>query len=291
MSSRSLESRVKAKLASREQRGILRRLNATSLSGTTSGVQDASSDPIDFSSNDYLSLASSHELRSRFMAALEKHTSLHPSTRGLGSGGSRLLDGDSPMHATLEKNLETFFGAPAALLFNSGYDANVGFFSSVPQAGDAIVHDALIHASVHDGMRASRVHPSMRRGFKHNSLKDFQAHIVELLETSSDIREGISCVFIVVESLYSMDGDFAPLGEIVSLVQEYFPLQNAHIIVDEAHATGIYGKNGRGLASLLGLEDRILARLHTFGKALGTGGGPLILQTLKSPIILKLVPI
>src|SRR5258708_1093206 len=277
MSSRSLESRVKAKLASREQRGILRRLKATSLSRTMPGAQDESSDLVDFSSNDYLSLASSHELRSRFMAGLEHHPSLHPSTRMLGSGGSRLLDGDSPLHAALEENLETFFGAPAALLFNSGYDANVGFFSSVPQAGDAIVYDALIHASVHDGMRASRVHPSMRRRFRHNSLSDFRAQIVELLKTFSDIREGSSCVFIVVESLYSMDGDFASLPEIVSLVQEHFPLQNAHIIVDEAHATGIYGKNGRGLVSFWVLEDRILLRLHTFVKPLHTVRGSLFL--------------
>ncbi|KAF8336243.1 pyridoxal phosphate-dependent transferase [Cantharellus anzutake] len=274
MSNPILESRVKAKLKSREQRGILRRL------GGTSKLHQVRSDngierfgKADFSSSDYLSLASSDALRERFLDALKQHPSSQNGSAGiLGSGGSRLLDGNSPVHAALEAGLEEFFNAPSALIFNSGYDANVGLFSSVPQAGDVILYDSLIHASVHDGMRASRVHPSMCRKFKHNSVSDLRSQIEEILRTCPSIRDGKACVFIAVESLYSMDGDFAPLHEIVTLAEEQFPFQNAHVIVDEAHSTGIYGENGKGIVSLLRLEHRVLVRLHTFGKALASAG-------------------
>ncbi|KAF8340429.1 pyridoxal phosphate-dependent transferase [Cantharellus anzutake] len=279
MSNRILESRVKAKLKSREQRGLLRHLDATPALHkvqSDSGIERFGN--ADFSSNDYLSLASSDVLRERFLDALKQYpSSQNGSTMGiLGSGGSRLLAGNSSMHVALEGCLEEFFNAPSALVFNSGYDANVGLFSTVPQAGDAIIYDSLIHASVHDGMRASRVHPSMRRKFKHNSVSDLRSQIEDIFRTYPSIREGKACLFIAVESLYSMDGDFAPLHEIVMLAEEQFPFQNAHVIVDEAHATGIYGKNGRGLVSLLQLEHRVLVRLHTFGKALATGGAVIL---------------
>lgn len=248
---RELENKLQAALISRDERKIRRRLP----SGTTSLV--------DFCSNDYLSLSINPRLRSNFINELSK------SKLVLGSGGSRLL-ADVPGHDNLERRLAMFFNAPAALLFNSGFDANVGFFSVVPQPGDVILYDEYIHASVHDGMRASRVQGSTF-AFKHNSLESLEAHIIKLL--SKGLVKGVNSLFIAVESLYSMDGDFAPLQGIVDLVEKHLPYGNGHIIVDEAHATGLYGEHGRGLVSLLGLEDRVTARLHTFGKALAGSGG------------------
>ena len=171
------------------------------------------------------------------------------------------------------------FRADAALLFNSGFDANVGFFASVPLLGDAIIYDSLIHASVHDGMRASRIAPASRLAFHHNSLESLQLCISHLMEAHEDIRQGRSCVFVAVEALYSMDGDVAPLQEIVQLIENLLPLGNGHLIVDEAHASGVYGPDGRGLVAMLGLEDRVLARLHTFGKALATSGGGFVFNS------------
>ncbi|KAJ2918187.1 hypothetical protein MD484_g2215, partial [Candolleomyces efflorescens] len=187
---------------------------------------------------------------------------------------------------------------PTAILFNSGFDANVGFFSCIPQPGDAIIYDEHIHASVHDGMRASRVEPGLRKVFGHNDLDDLQRVLVDLQShtrprpsrlasgsgsgrctptptstTEHPFKSGHSSIFISVESLYSMDGTFSPLLSISNLLCEMFPHGNAYLVVDEAHATGIYGPKGRGRVAELGLEGRVLARLHTFGKALGGSGG------------------
>ncbi|KAF8508482.1 pyridoxal phosphate-dependent transferase [Gautieria morchelliformis] len=257
-----LEGKLKKALKSREDRTILRRLPT----GTGS--------LIDFCSNDYLSLASNSHLRSRFLKELGKHKKI------LGSGGSRLLT-DIPGHEALETRLTSFFNAPAALLFNSGFDANAGFFAAVPQAGDVILYDEYIHASVHDGMRSSRARDSAWP-FKHNSLASLEHLLRTIIEDRAGVRKGENSVFVAVESLYSMDGDFAPLGEIVSLLDRALPYRNHHLVVDEAHATGLYGENGRGIVSMLGLETRVTARLHTFGKALA-GSGAVILT---SPLIL-----
>jgi 8-amino-7-oxononanoate synthase len=166
-------------------------------------------------------------------------------------------------------------------------DANVGLFSCVPQKGDAIVYDELIHASVHDGMRLSRA--SRRLPFAHNRVIDAGEGETELqpavglkslesilreLEQSSDDRP--KNVFVAVDGVYSMDGDVAPLAEIVDCVERCLPRRNGYIIVDEAHSTGILGRNGRGLVSKLGLENRVWARVHGFGKAMGCAGGELI---------------
>jgi len=190
----------------------------------------------------------------------------------LGSGGSRLLV-NGRAHATLEQRLATFFNADAALLFNSGFDANVGFFSCIPQIGDVLVYDEYIHASVHDGMRASRVKQAEILPFEHNSVDDFRMVLERSLNRRAELRNGKGSIFIAVEALYSMDGTFAPLQEMVDLLDELFPLKNAYLIVDEAHSTGIYGPLGRGRVAMLGLEDRVFARLHTFGKALAATGG------------------
>lgn len=245
---------MRAKLSSRKERNILRKLTALP-------------ELVDFSSNDYLSLAHNTRLRAHFLSELAA------SDRVLGSGGSRLLDGNTPEHVRLETRLAKFFRAPSALLFNSGFDANVGFFSCIPQQGDAILYDSYIHASVHDGMRASRVRADSLLPFDHNSIESLRGLVALLLDRSPGLRDGSACIFIAVESLYSMDGDFAPLAEIVQMVDELLPLGNGYIVVDEAHSTGLYGPNGRGLVALLGLEDRIAVRLHTFGKSLASSGG------------------
>lgn len=252
-----LNTQLENALRSREERLIRRVLPDT-----------ADAALADFVTNDYISLASSPVLRSRFLSKLEASPNI------LGSGGSRLLVNPTP-HTRLEDRLASFFKSPTALLFNSGFDANVGFFSCIPQPGDVIVHDEYIHASVHDGMRASRVTQlgGSICSFSHNSIPALKTLLRRLVDERPALRRGDHSVFIAVESLYSMDGTLAPLAEIVEVAEKTFPAGNGYVVVDEAHATGVYGPNGRGLVAMLGLENRVLARLHTFGKALAGSGG------------------
>lgn len=231
----SEDALVKA-LEKRAGEGLLRRLK----------VVDGM---VDFCSNDYLGFARSERLTVRIR---ELYDQLHP---GNGSTGSRLLSGNTWLAEQVECQAALFHGAESALIFNSGYDANVGFFSSVPQRGDTILYDELIHASVHDGRRLSLAESYK---FKHNNPD----HLEEKLKQAS----GTS--YVVVESVYSMDGDFAPLERIVNLCKQY----RARLVVDEAHATGVFGSHGRGMVHELGLEKEVFARIHTFGKALGTHG-------------------
>ncbi|GJJ08171.1 hypothetical protein Clacol_002379 [Clathrus columnatus] len=257
---RELEEKLQHALLSRQKRNILRRLpSALPLA--------------DFCSNDYLSLASNATLRNTFFEKLQKADKI------LGSGGSRLLMA-VPTHDALETRLARFFNAPTALLFNSGFDANVGFFSCVPQELDVILYDEYIHASVHDGMRNSRARDATYM-FKHNDLDSLETLLRQIIASHDDVRHGKSSVFVAIESLYSMDGDFAPLREILDLLDIMLPNKNGHLIVDEAHATGIYGEQGRGLVSMLGLETKVAVRLHTFGKALASSGAVI----LTTPII------
>jgi 8-amino-7-oxononanoate synthase len=253
----SLANQMKAALASREDRVIRRSLPSP-----------AESRLVDFNSNDYLSLSQYAPLRSHFISKLQSAPNI------LGSGGSRLLV-NGRAHSDLEARLAQFFIAPSALLFNSGLDANFGFFSCVPQVGDIVVSDEYIHASVHDGVRASRVRGS-HRTFSHNSVPALREVLEKIISESCEVEVGRYSVFVAVESLYSMDGTFSPLMEIVELVEELFPKGNGYVVVDEAHSTGIYGPQGRGIVVLLGLENRVLARLHTFGKALAGSGGPCV---------------
>ncbi len=255
----ALGKQLLAALRSRDERLIRRRLPDPS-SSTTSTL-------IDFNTNDYLSLASSPVLRRRFIKKLQDAPDV------LGSGGSRLLVNGSA-HSALEARLAEFFDSPAALLFNSGFDANVGFFSCIPQPGDVFVYDEYIHASVHDGIRASRARDS-QYSFPHNSVQAFRNLLVGLRDERPSLAAGESSVFVAVESLYSMDGTFAPLQEFVEILEEIFPQGNGYLVVDEAHSTGIYGPQGRGRVAMLGLESRVFARLHTFGKALAATGGQL----------------
>ncbi|KAF8193376.1 pyridoxal phosphate-dependent transferase [Pholiota molesta] len=262
--SSALSKSLSAALASRDARWIRRRLPDPNTSSSDSPL-------IDFNSNDYLSLSHSTKLRAHLLARLSEAPDV------LGSGGSRLLV-NGRAHAALEARLADFFRTETVLLFNSGFDANVGFFSCIPQSGDTIVYDEYIHASVHDGMRASRA--TAQFSFSHNSLSDLRRLLCRLLEERSGLGTGQNSLFLSVESLYSMDGTFSPLREIADMLDELFPLNNGYLIVDEAHSTGIYGPQGRGRVAQLGLEHRVLARLHTFGKALAATGAVIATNTL-----------
>jgi 8-amino-7-oxononanoate synthase len=205
---------------------------------------------IDFCSNDYLGFARSVELKNNVS---EEYSTL--SNQLNGSTGSRLLAGNSVYAENLEKKIAVFHNAEAGLIYNSGYDANVGLLSAIGQKGDTIIYDELIHASVHDGIKLSAASSFQ---FKHNDL----IHLEDRLK----IAQGI--VYVAVESIYSMDGDEALLKEITVLCKKY----NANLIVDEAHATGVTVNNGKGVVQQLNLEKEIFARVHTFGKALGCHG-------------------
>ncbi len=204
---------------------------------------------IDFCSNDYLGFARSKKLSKNISKASDKL--IHSN----GSGGSRLLAGNTSYAENLENYIAKFHNAKAGLIYNSGYDANVGLFSSIGQKGNTIIYDELIHASVHDGIKMSS---ATTYAFRHNDLKH--------LETRLKIAEGI--IYVAVESIYSMDGDYALLKEISILCKKY----NANLIVDEAHATGITSNGGKGRVQELKLEKEVFARVHTFGKGLGCHG-------------------
>lgn len=207
---------------------------------------------VDFVSNDYLALASAPRMKKAVLAALEADTPI-------GAGGSRLLRGNCEEHEGLEAEAAQFFGAETALFFNGGYIANFAVLTTLPQRGDLLVLDSLVHASIHEGARAGRAEFRMSTHNDPQSVED----------TIRDWRAkgGIGRVWIVVESLYSMDGDFAPLEELIAIANQY----DAFLMVDEAHATGVYGEQGRGLTARYKGRENLLV-VHTCGKALGAAG-------------------
>lgn len=209
---------------------------------------------IDFCSNDYLGLARSQILQQQIRVAAKAYTKL-------GATGSRLLTGHHPLISEIEQQLANFHCAESTLLFNSGYDANLGLLACLPRRRDLILYDNLVHASIHDGMRMSS---ASSLAFGHNDIEMLE----RLLQKNQDSYENI---FVLAESVYSMDGDAAPLEAIAGLCKEY----EAYLIVDEAHATGVFGDRGEGLVVQLGLENQVFARLHTFGKAMGVHGAVL----------------
>ncbi|KAH8925479.1 PLP-dependent transferase [Atractiella rhizophila] len=263
-----VRERVQASLQSRSSRGMLREL------------KDGSTSLVDFSSNDYLSFSQSTALRERLVASLSSHGVYGPAS-------SRLLDGNTKIHEECEGLLEEFFDSPwkpskseggetagrSALLFNSGHAANVSIFSVLPSSNSYVIYDSLIHASVHDGMRASRVPSSRRIPFAHNDFKSLSS-ILRSLPPLKDDED----IWIVVEALYSMDGDWGDLSELCRIVKD-FGQQKIVLVVDEAHSTGVCGK-GKGLTCELGLQQHFLIRLHTFGKAISTVGAVVILPPL-----------
>ncbi|MER9889321.1 8-amino-7-oxononanoate synthase [Mesorhizobium sp. M0114] len=206
----------------------------------------------DFSSNDYLGLAASKRLGEAVAAAIARGTSV-------GATGSRLLRGNAPEHEQLEADAAAFFGADRALFFGSGYIANFALLTALPQKGDLLILDQFAHASMHEGAQAGRAE------FKLAAHNDVDA--VEDAITCWRAEGGMGCVWIAVESLYSMDGDCAPLESLVALADRH----DAFIVIDEAHATGVWGPDGRGLAAAFEGRDNIVA-LHTCGKALGASG-------------------
>ncbi len=207
---------------------------------------------IDFASNDYLGLAASPALAEAARAALERGVAV-------GSGGSRLLRGNREEHEALEAEAAEFVGSEAALFFSTGYAANSALLATLPQRGDLILADELVHASMHEGLRLTRAE---HRLVPHNAP---EAAADMLRSWRDDGNKGQA--WIAVESLYSMDGDAARLTEFAEVAERY----GALLLVDEAHATGVIGPAGRGLAATLPSRDRVIS-LHTCGKALGAEG-------------------
>lgn len=200
---------------------------------------------IDFCSNDYLGFASESEI----------HLSNEIKPETFGATGSRLISGNHKITEEVEVFLAAHYKSASALIFNSGYNANIGVFASLPQRGDTIIYDELIHASIRDGIRLSNANSF---SFKHN----------DLLALEEKIKNAKGQIWIAVESVYSMDGDEAPLRELVVLTKKY----DAALIVDEAHAVGVFGERGEGLIVEYGLENDVFARVVTFGKAFGAHG-------------------
>jgi 8-amino-7-oxononanoate synthase len=207
---------------------------------------------IDFTSNDYLGLAQSDRLKDAVAAALGRGVPV-------GAGGSRLLRGNHPEHEALEAEAAAHFGSERALYFGSGYFANLALFSTLPQRPDLIVHDALIHASAHDGIAGSK---AAAISVAHNDASAFDDAIVGWRRAGGTGRP-----WIAVESLYSMEGDRAPIQELASIARRH----DGFLVVDEAHATGVFGPGGRGLATAYAADKNVIV-LHTCGKALGASG-------------------
>jgi 8-amino-7-oxononanoate synthase len=215
---------------------------------------------IDFCSNDYLGIVKNKLIENTISSNLSH-----------GSTGSRLLSGNYQLIEETEKLIADFHEAEAGIIFNSGYDANTGLLSSVPQKNDMIIYDQLSHASLRDGIRLSF---ATAFSFLHNDLQDLEK---KLSASHSDSKK-----FVVTESVFSMDGDFAPLREIVDLCEKY----HAALIVDEAHATGVAGEKGEGLVQKLNLQNKCFARIHTFGKACGVHGAIILgSQKLKQYLV------
>lgn len=244
-----LPEKLQKKLLEREKNNAIRKL-------------PSKSNLIDFSSNDYLGLAKNQEVFHNALELLTAHNLMHN-----GATGSRLLSGNHMLYTQLEKSLGTYHEVDAALVFNSGYDANIGFFSAVPQRGDIVIYDEFIHASIRDGIRLGN---AKSYKFKHNDLEDLKTKILLSLRGHSGSHNPE--VYIVTESVFSMDGDSPDLRKL----SNYCDTNNHHLVVDEAHAVGLLGENGKGLVQELGLQDQVFARIVTFGKALGCHGAAIL---------------
>lgn len=229
-----IEHRLRAKLKAREQSGQHRSLK----------IYEGD----DFCSNDYLGLAHSNDYDN--------------TTLSTGSTGSRLISGQHKLAEQFEYDVAQFHGFEHSLLFSSGYAANTGLLSCLAQADDLLILDSLVHASLIDGARLSR---AQRTRFAHNDLDDLKQQLDAFEQTrTSPTQQAI----VVVESVYSMDGDIAPLEQLAELCEQY----NAGLVVDEAHTIGVYGEQGAGLIAQLNLQDKVTAVTFTFGKAMGCHG-------------------
>ncbi len=237
------------KINQRKQENALRKLSL-------------SENKIDFYSNDYLGFSNSKEIKNNSQTILEKYGYKN------GSTGSRLISGNYPLIDFTENYIAKYHNSQSALLFNSGYDANLGLLSSVPQRNDIVFFDENVHASIRDGIRLSYA-KSFK--FKHNEINYLEKELEKARKTKN-----INEVYIVTESVFSMDGDSVALEKLVEISEKY----NAHIILDEAHAIGVLGNNGGGLAEEKNLENKIFARIVTYGKAMGCHGATVLGSSL-----------
>ena len=215
---------------------------------------------IDFASNDYIGFAKSEAIFHETHSYLIENKIIQN-----GATGSRLLSGNHKIYQDAENHIAKFHQVESALIFNSGYDANVGFFSTVPQKGDLILFDELSHASIRDGIQLSN---AKSYKFKHNDFEDLERLLLKL---STDNQQPTT-IFIVTESVFSMDGDCPNLEELVKISEKY----HCHLVVDEAHALGVFGQNGQGVIQMLHLQDFVFARIVTFGKGLGCHGAAIL---------------
>lgn len=222
---------------------------------------------IDFASNDYLGLAKSEAVFNETNDYL-----LLNNSKINGATGSRLLSGNHILYEETEDFIAQFHKSEAALIFNSGYDANLGFFSSVPQRNDVILYDELCHASIRDGIMMSNANAYK---FNHNDFEDLEKLILRC-HFERDRGKLLKEIYIVSESVFSMDGDAPNLEELVELSERY----GCYLVVDEAHALGVFGNpeisGGEGLVQSLGLQNQIFARIMTFGKGLGCHGAAVL---------------
>ena len=235
------------KLEQREQNNSLRKL---SLPNTL----------IDFASNDYIGFTKSETIFNETHSYLIENKIIRN-----GATGSRLLSGNHKIYEEAENYIAKFHQVESALIFNSGYDANVGFFGAVPQRNDIILFDELSHASIRDGIQLSN---AKSYKFKHNDFEDLERIILKL---STDNQQPTT-IYIITESVFSMDGDTPNLEELVQISNKY----RCNLVIDEAHALGVFGVCGEGLVQMLGLQDAVFARIVTFGKGLGCHGAAII---------------
>ncbi len=247
---------LSAKLEIRKQNNALRKLAIPS-------------DLIDFASNDYIGFSKNKAIFEETHQYLIDNNSIKN-----GATGSRLLSGNHKVYQEAEDFISKLHQSESALIFNSGYDANVGFFSSVPQKGDLILYDELCHASIRDGILLSN---AKAYKFQHNDFEDLEKKI-----TNYKLRITNQEIYIVTESVFSMDGDTPNLEELAQLSEKH----KCHLVIDEAHALGVFGDKGEGLVQQLGLEDQVFARIMTFGKGLGCHGAAILgSQELKDYLI------
>lgn len=262
---RNLPNILKAKIESRIQNNALRQLTSEA-------------NLIDFASNDYLGFSKSEQIFNDTHQYLLDNAFVEN-----GATGSRLLSGNHNLYTITENFISTFHQAESALIFNSGYDANVGFFSSVPQKGDLILYDELCHASIRDGIQLSY---AKAYRFNHNDFEDLEKLILRFNENEivlNDVEGQLKTqnsklknIYIVTESVFSMDGDTPNLEELIDLSEKH----NCYLVLDEAHALGVFGdpetSGGQGLVQEFGIQDKVFARIMTFGKGLGCHGAAIL---------------
>jgi 8-amino-7-oxononanoate synthase len=242
-----LPKSLNQKLQQREQNNALRNL-------------PIANDLIDFASNDYLGFANSEEIFNKtHQYLIDKNIKVN------GATGSRLISGNHNLYPITEDFIANFHQSESALIFNSGYDANVGFFSSVPQRNDIILYDELCHASIRDGIAMSN---AKAYKFQHNAFDDLESKIFKLQTSNSEL----TTIYVVTESVFSMDGDSPNLEELVGICEKY----NCNLVIDEAHALGVFGDLGQGLVQYQKLHGKVFARIITFGKGLGCHGAAIL---------------